>query len=66
MEESADIRDVAATATSGWGVVPVEARIGLLAFETSLFPRGGGCLLPLTKAVRASRGLGPDGHRTAR
>jgi len=26
-EESADIREVAAMATYGWGVIPVEARI---------------------------------------
>ncbi|MFF2128862.1 DUF1905 domain-containing protein [Streptomyces olivochromogenes] len=38
-EESADIREVAALATYGWGVIPVEARIGEIAFQTSLFPR---------------------------
>ncbi|MEU6542993.1 DUF1905 domain-containing protein [Streptomyces sp. NPDC046859] len=63
-EESADIRDVAATATYGWGVVPVEARIGEIAFETSLFPRDSGYLLPLKKAVRAPRGLEPDDQVT--
>ncbi|MFI7407979.1 DUF1905 domain-containing protein [Streptomyces sp. NPDC049627] len=57
-EESGDIREVAATATYGWGVIPVEARIGEIAFETSLFPRDGGYLLPLKKAVRAPQGLG--------
>ncbi|MCF1593008.1 DUF1905 domain-containing protein [Streptomyces muensis] len=57
-QESADIREVAAMATYGWGVIPVEARIGEVAFETSLFPKDGGYLLPLKKAVRAPRGLG--------
>ena len=52
-EESADIREVAAMATYGWGVIPVEARIGEVAFETSLFPKDGGYLLPLKKVVRA-------------
>ncbi|MET9828202.1 DUF1905 domain-containing protein [Streptomyces sp. NPDC006385] len=56
-EECADIRDVAAMATYGWGVVPVEARIGEVAFETSLFPRDGGYLLPLKQAVRRARGI---------
>jgi hypothetical protein len=51
-EESADIRDIAAMASYGWGVVPVVARIGDLVFETSLFPRDGGYLLPLKDAVR--------------
>jgi Domain of unknown function (DUF1905) len=51
-EESADIRDVAAMATYGWGVIPVIARIGDVEFETSLFPKDGGYLLPLKDAVR--------------
>jgi hypothetical protein len=56
-QESADIREVAAMATYGWGVIPVEARIGAVPFETSLFPRQGGYLLPLKDAVRRPRGL---------
>jgi hypothetical protein len=51
-EESADIREVAAIATYGWGVIPVQARIGEITFETSLFPKDGGYLLPLKDAVR--------------
>ena len=51
-EESADIREVAAMATYGWGVIPVTARIGDIEFETSLFPKDGGYLLPLKDAVR--------------
>jgi Domain of unknown function (DUF1905) len=51
-EESADIRDVTAMATYGWGVIPVIARIGDVEFETSLFPKDGGYLLPLKDAVR--------------
>lgn len=51
-EESADIREVAAMATYGWGVIPVHARIGDRTFTTSLFPQKGGYLLPLKDAVR--------------
>ena len=51
-EESADIHEVAATASYGWGVIPVVARIGDVEFETSLFPKDGGYLLPLKDAVR--------------
>jgi Domain of unknown function (DUF1905) len=58
-EESADIREVAAMATYGWGVIPVEARIGEVDFETSLFPKDGGYLLPLKDAVRKPQGLAP-------
>ncbi|MGI5459805.1 DUF1905 domain-containing protein [Streptomyces sp. CA-249302] len=56
-QESADIREVAALATYGWGVIPVEAKIGELAFATSLFPKDGGYLLPLKNAVRGPQGL---------
>ena len=58
-EESADIREVAARATYGWGVIPVEARIGAVDFKTSLFPKDGGYLLPLKDAVRNQQGLAP-------
>jgi hypothetical protein len=58
-EESANIREVAAMATYGWGVIPVEARIGEVAFTTSLFPKDGGYLLPLKNAVRKPQGLSP-------
>ncbi|MEU2631823.1 DUF1905 domain-containing protein, partial [Kitasatospora sp. NPDC007106] len=33
-EQSADVREVAAQATYGWGVVPVDARIGGVTFTT--------------------------------
>jgi Domain of unknown function (DUF1905) len=58
-EESLDIRAVAAMATYGWGVVPVQARIDDVEFQTSLFPKDGGYLLPLKDAVRRPRGLSP-------
>lgn len=57
-DEAADVRTVAAMATYGWGVIPVRARIGEVAFDTSLFPKDGGYLLPLKDAVRRSQGLG--------
>ncbi|MHA6757499.1 DUF1905 domain-containing protein [Streptacidiphilus sp. PAMC 29251] len=56
-EQCADIREVAAMATYGWGVIPVEARIGDTTFTTSLFPKDGGYLLPLKNAVRKPQGL---------
>ncbi|CAM5418901.1 protein of unknown function [Streptomyces sp. KS_5] len=65
-EESADIRDVAAMATYGWGVIPVEARVGEIAFETSLFPKDGGYLLPLKNAVRGPQGLGAGDEVTVK
>ena len=49
---AAEVQRVARAATSGCGVIPVEARIGDVAFTTSLFPKPGTYLLPLKDAVR--------------
>ncbi|MFJ6728881.1 MULTISPECIES: DUF1905 domain-containing protein [unclassified Streptomyces] len=57
-EECGEIREVAAMATYGWGVIPVAARIGGTDFTTSLIPRQGGYLLPLKNAVRLPQKLG--------
>lgn len=56
-EETADVREVASVATYGWGVIPVEARIGEIAFATSLFPKDGTYLLPVKDRVRKPLGL---------
>lgn len=54
---SAEIRELAAAVTYGWGVLPVEARIGAVSFTTSLFPKDGRYLLPLRAAVRKQLGV---------
>ncbi|MET8771052.1 DUF1905 domain-containing protein [Streptomyces sp. NPDC004658] len=56
-QESADIGEVAAQATYGWGAIPVTARVGATDFSTSLFPKDGSYLLPLKQAVRTPEGL---------
>lgn len=45
-------------ASYGWGAIPVAARIGDTAWETSLLPRDGGYALPVKKAVREREGVG--------
>jgi hypothetical protein len=47
-----ELRHVAKAVTYGWGMIPVEARIGEAAFTTSLFPKDETYLLPLKTAVR--------------
>ena len=63
-QEAADIREIAALATYGWGVIPVEAVIGGVRFTTSLFPKDGGYLLPIKDAVRKPSDLS-DGDEVA-
>jgi hypothetical protein len=47
-----ELRQVAKAVTYGWGMLPVEARIGGVVFTTSLFPKDGTYLLPLKAEVR--------------
>jgi hypothetical protein len=48
---------VAADVSYGWGMIPVRVRIGDTHWDTSLFPKDGGYVLPLKDAVRAAEGL---------
>lgn len=52
-----ELRQVARVVTYGWGMIPVEATIGGVAFTTSLFPKDDTYLLPLKDAVRRRTGV---------
>jgi Domain of unknown function (DUF1905) len=52
VEHLTELRGVARAVTYGWGMVPVQARIGEVDFTTSLFPKDETYLLPLKVAVR--------------
>lgn len=51
------LRAVSAVVTYGWGMIPVKVRIGRSAFETSLFPKNGGYVVPIKDAVRGAEKL---------
>ena len=51
-QQAEEIRRLAKVVTYGWGMVPVEARIGAVAFKTALFPKDETYLLPLKDDVR--------------
>ncbi len=55
-----EISRVRKAASYGWGVIPVEATIDGVSFETSLFPKDGTYLLPLKDAVRQRLGITVD------
>ena len=55
--QGAEIRRISKFVTYGWGVIPVEATIGGVAFRTSLFPRDETYLLPVKQEVRRKAGL---------
>ena len=55
--ESAILQETAALVTYGWGMIPVEARIGSTRWTTSLFPKNGGYVVPLKDLVRNAEGI---------
>jgi len=43
--------------TYGWGMIPVQVRIGQTEWKTALWPKDGLYVLPLKDAVRRAEGL---------
>ena len=56
--ESAELEAMAAVVTYGWGMIPVEVRIGSTTWTTSLFPKDGGYVVPLKDKVRKAEQIG--------
>ena len=56
-EQSAEIKASESMLTYGWGVIPVEGRIGKTEFTTSLIPRQGAYLVPIKNMVRMPENL---------
>jgi hypothetical protein len=56
-DESAELQETAALVTYGWGMIPVEVRIGSTRWTTSLFPKDGGYVVPLKDLVRKAEGI---------
>jgi hypothetical protein len=52
-----DIEATATFVTYGWGMVPVEARIGHTGWKTSLWPKDGRYIVPVRTDVRRAEGL---------
>ena len=51
-----EIADVAAEVTYGWGMVPVRVTLGDSEWETALWPRDGGYVVPVRDWVREAEG----------
>lgn len=51
-EHVEELRRLGRAVTYGWGMVPVDVRIGETGFSTSLFPKEDTYLLPLKAEVR--------------
>jgi hypothetical protein len=51
------IKAVAAAVTYGWGMIPARVRIGGSTWETALWPKDGGYIVPVKDAFRLAEGL---------
>lgn len=56
-EQCSKLKGVARRATYGWGMIPATVRIGATEWKTSLFPKGGGYVVPLKDSVRRAEHL---------
>lgn len=63
-EVTDDIDQLVPQLTYGWGVIPVQVRLGATSWSTSLFPREGTYLIPLKVAVRRAEGVDLGDHVT--
>jgi hypothetical protein len=52
--ESAALQAASAIVTYGWGMIPVEVRVGSTRWTTSLFPKNGGYVVPVKDIVRTA------------
>ena len=64
--ESADLQEMSAEVTYGWGMIPVTAQVGRTQWTTSLFPKDGGYIVPLKDAVRKAEALEDGDEVTVR
>lgn len=64
--EAKTVHEVVKDLTYGWGVIPVEVKIGKEVFETSIFPREGTLFVPVKKDIRLKTGIETGQIVTAR
>ena len=50
--QARELRDVSSEVTYGWGMIPVDVRVGNTKFQTSLWPKDGGYIVPIKDVVR--------------
>jgi len=56
-DQSRELKAASSAVSYGWGMIPVEARIGDTEWTTSLWPKDGRYVVPLKDWVRAAEGL---------
>ena len=65
-EQSSDLKAISGIVTYGWGMIPVDVRIGKTEWKTSLFPKDGSYLVPIKDSVRKAENLEEGDNLTLR
>lgn len=52
-----ELQDASSTVSYGWGMIPVEARIGHSVWTTSLWPKDGRYIVPIRTNIRRAENL---------
>lgn len=64
--QAVQLKDASKFVTYGWGMIPVTIGIGNVEYDTSLFPKDGGYIVPIRADVRTGQGLQEDDEVTLR
>lgn len=56
-QQSRDLNVISGLVTYGWGMIPVNVRIGKTEWKTSLFPKDGRYIVPIKSSVRKAEDL---------
>lgn len=64
--ECNSLRAISGLVTYGWGMIPVEVRIGTTAWQTSLFPKDDRYIVPIKASVRKAENLAEGDNVTLR
>ncbi len=55
--QSRELKAISGAVTYGWGVIPVQVKIGNTQWKTSLFPKDGLYIVPIKASVRTAEKL---------
>ena len=56
-KHSRDLQAILKLVTYGWGMIPVDVRIGKTEWKTSLFPKDGRYIVPIKASVQKAENL---------
>lgn len=56
-EQSGDLKAISELVTYGWGMIPVNVRIGRTEWKTALWPKDGRYIVPIKDTVRKAEDL---------